>query len=329
MTQQRQKIVRVVFYALLLSLLSFNAAEAAEKIRRIGWLAGSQRLPRVDAFREGLRELGYIEGRNIALEYRYTGERADRFYAAATELVRLGVDLIVTETLPAAEAAKKATQTIPIVMLSVGQDPVKQGLVESLSHPGGNMTGFITLGVEMGGKRLELLKEAVPKTLRVAALYDPANPANEIELTDFVLPAARSLGISIDRRGVRGEGDFERVFAEIKKSRPDAIYVTGGPLMNANESRTAAFALKGRWSSVYVYRAAVEAGGLLAYGTGEAALGHAAAVYVDKIFKGTKPGDLPIQRPTKFELVINLKTAKQIGLTIPPNVLARADKVIK
>ena len=254
----------------------------------------------------------------------------DRFPELAAELVRLKVDIIVVAGGDRLiRAAKNATKTIPIVMTGGGLDPVEAGLVESLARPGGNVTGITNLTGELGGKRLELLKEAVPKLARVAVLYDPANPASVLEVKEVLPVAARALGLTIQPWEVRAADGFEKVFAALNKQRPDGLYVPGGPLMSANQKRIADFALKSRLPSMYGRRESVDAGGLMSYGADLADSYRRVAYYVDKILKGAKPADLPVEQPTKFELVINLKTAKQIGLTIPPNVLARADKVIR
>jgi ABC-type uncharacterized transport system substrate-binding protein len=214
-------------------------------------------------------------------------------------------------------------------MVGAGLDPVQAGLVESLARPGGNVTGITNLTRELGGKRLELLKEAVPKVARVAVLYDPAIPSGVLQVKEILPVAARGLRLTIQPREVRGTDDFDKVFHAMDKQRPDGLFVTGGPLLNANQKRTVGFALKSRLPSVYTIREPVDAGGLMYYGADLSDSYRRVAYYVDKILKGAKPADLPVEQPTKFELVINLKTAKQIGLTIPPNVLARADKVIK
>ena len=249
----------------------------------------------------------------------------------AAELVRLKVDIIVVAGGdPWIRAAKNATKTIPIVMVGGGPDPVKAGFIESLARPGGNVTGITNLARELGGKRLELLKEAVPKVARVAVLHDPANPASVLEVKELLPVAARALGLTIQPWEVRAADDFERVFAAMNKQRPDGLYVPGGgPLMSTNQKRIADFALKSRLPSMYQHREAVDAGGLMSYGADLADSYRRVAYYVDRILKGAKPADLPVEQPTKFELVINLKTAKQIGLTIPPEVLARANKLIK
>jgi putative ABC transport system substrate-binding protein len=281
-----------------------------------------------EAFQQGLRDLGYLEGKNIVLEYRYAEGKVERFPDLAAELVRSKVDIIVAVNEAGARAAKNATKTIHIVMVSVGPNPVEAGLVENLARPGGNLTGLTLMAVEIAGKRLELLKEAVPKLARVDALYDPAARGTVQEAKD-VQSTGRALGLTSKSWEVRGADGFEKVFAALRKERPDGLYVPGGPLLNANRKLIADFALQSRMPSVYVRKESVDAGGLMSYGVDPADHYRRAAVYVDKILKGAKPADLPVEQPTKFELVINLKTAKQIGLTIPPNVLARADKVFK
>jgi putative tryptophan/tyrosine transport system substrate-binding protein len=245
--------------------------------------------------------------------------------------VGLKVDIIVVAGgSPWVRATMNATKTIPIVMVGVGLDPVDAGLIDSLARPGGNVTGITNLGGELGGKRLELLKEAVPKVARVAVLYDPAIPAGVIDVKEVLPVAARALRLTLQPWEVRAANDFGRVFDALNKQRPDGLYVPRrGPLMNANEKRIVGFALKSRLPSVYGYRGAVEAGGLMYYGADLADSYRRAATYVDRILKGAKPADLPVEQPTKFELVINLKTAKQIGLTIPQSLLYRADKVIR
>jgi putative ABC transport system substrate-binding protein len=298
-------------------------AQQPKKIHRIGYLLAGDpagESTRFEAIRLALRELGYIEGQNIAIEYRYAEGKQDRYPELAAELVRLKVDIIVAAGGNVmVRAAKNATKTIPIVMSGVGADPVEAGLVESLARPGGNVTGITNLSTELGGKRLELLKEAVPKLARVAVLYEPANPASVLQAKEVLPVAARALRLTIQPWEVRGTDDFDRVFAAMGKQRPDGLYVLGGPLMYANQKRTIGFALKSRLPSVYSRREDIEAGGLMYYG----------ADFVDRILKGAKPADLPVEQPTKFEFVINLKTAKQIGVTIPPEVLARANRLIK
>jgi putative tryptophan/tyrosine transport system substrate-binding protein len=308
-----------------------HAQQQPKKVLRIGYLMPSDAATdstRAEAIRLGLRELGYIEGQNIAIDYRYAEGKPDWYPKLAAELVRLKVDIIVTTGVGPTVAAKNATKTIPIVM-NLSADPVDAGLVESLARPGGNVTGLTLLNRELGGKRLELFKEAVPKVARVAVLYDPANPPNVRDVKELLPVAAHALGLTIQPWEVRDADGFERVFAALNKERPDGLYVTTGPLLRANEKRIAGFALKSRLPSTYNYREAVDAGGLMYYGSDQVNSYRRVATYVDKILKGAKPADLPVEQPTKFELVINVKTAKQIGVTIPPEVLARASRLIK
>ena len=328
---------RKLFWLLAVLLLaSMNLAEAQQtkKVPRIGYLSPlepASESSRSEGVRLALRELGYIEGKNIATEYRYAEGKLDRLPELAAELVRLRVDIIVAAgTERVVRAAKNATKTIPIVMGGAGIDPVEGGLVESLARPGGNVTGFSNLRGELGGKRLELLKEVVTKVTRVAVLYDPANSPSVLEVKAFLPAAARALELTIQPWEVRDADGFERIFTALSKERPDGLHVpVGGPLIRSNRKRIADFALKSRLPALYYTREFVDAGGLMSYGADLAESYRSVATYVDKILKGTKPADLPVEQPTKFEFVINLKTAKQIGLTIPPNVLARADKVIK
>jgi putative ABC transport system substrate-binding protein len=322
----------ILVVVVLLALGVTAEAQQAKKVPRIGVLSSGDPATesnRSEAIRRALRELGYIEGQNIAIEYRYAEGRWDRLPELAAELVRLNVEIIITGGPIPVRAAKNATKTIPIVMWGTGTDPVEEGLVESLARPGGNVTGVTNLSGELGGKRLELLKEAVPKIARVAVLYDPATPINVHDVKEVIPVAARALGLTIRSWEVRAAGDFEKLFAALNKQRPDGLCVLGGPLMNANQKRTIGFALKNRLPSLYYFREAVDAGGLMYYGADLADSYRRVAYYVDRILKGAKAADLPVEQPTKFEFVINLKTAKQIGLTIPPEVLARATKLIK
>jgi putative tryptophan/tyrosine transport system substrate-binding protein len=328
----QRKIIFLTLCVVLFAPCSPTHAQQPKKIPRIGYLSAQElESARSEAIRLALRELGYIEGQNIAIEYRYAEGNRDRAPELAAELVRLNVDVIVVAGgEPWIRAAKNATKTIPIVMAGRGIDPVKAGLVKSLARPGGNVTGLTNLTRELGGKRLELLKEAVPKVTRVAVLYDPTVPGSVVEVKEVFPVAAPALGLTIQRWEVRGGDDFERVFAAPNKDRSDGLYVPGGgSLINTNYKRIAGLALRSRLPSVYQSKEPVDAGGLMSYGGDLADSYRRVAYYVDKILKGAKPADLPVEQPTKFELVINLKTAKQIGLTIPPNVLARADKVIK
>src|SRR5262245_22442603 len=329
----KKAAVPILVAVILLTVAVVTEAQQPAKITRIGYLsnvdaatdsAGSE------GIRLALRELGYIEGQNIAIEYRYSEGKRDRAPELAAELVRLKVDIIVVaggETW--IQAAKNATKTIPIVMVGLGIDPVKAGLVKSLARPGGNVTGITALGRELGGKRLELLKEAVPKLSRVAVLYDPANPNSVLEMKEDLPIAARALKLTILPWETRTVDDFEKVFAALNKQRPDGLVVTGGTVMRPNRKRIAGFALKSRLPSVSSSEEFVDAGGLMSYAADDADSYRRVAIYVDKILKGAKPADLPVEQPTKFELVISLKTAKQIGVTIPQSLLYRADKVIK
>jgi putative ABC transport system substrate-binding protein len=330
----KKAAVPSILVAVVLLVLGVTAeAQQPKKVPRIGYLSNldpARESPRLEAIRLNLRELGYMEGQNIATEYRYAKGKRDRLPELAAELVRLKVDIIVAVGGdPLILAAKNATKTIPIVMVGAGIDPVEAGFVESLARPGGNVTGLTNISVELGGKRLELFKEAVPKLARVAVLYDPANPPNVREVKEVLPVAAQALRLTIRSWEVEDADGFERVFAALSKERPDGLYVTGGLVMNANQKRIVGFALKSRLPSVYIRREFVDAGGLMSYGADLADSYRRVAYFVDRILKGAKPADLPVEQPTKFEFVINLQTAKQIGLTIPPEVLARANRLIK
>jgi putative ABC transport system substrate-binding protein len=317
---------------MLFALCQSAEAQQPKKILRIGYLSSfhpTSESDRSEGIRLALRELGYIEGQNIATEYRYAEGKRERLSEVATELVRLKVDIIVVAGgTGIIQAAKNATKTIPIVMTGGGSDPVEAGLVESLARPGGNVTGTTTFARELAGKRLELLKDAVTKLVRVAVLYDPANSGDIVEVKELLPADARALKLTIQHWEIRAVDDFEKVFAALNKERPDGLYVTGSPLMGANRKRIADFALKSRLPSVS-NRAYVDAGGLMSYGADLADSYRRVAIYVDKILKGAKPADLPVEQPKKFEFVINIKTAKQIGVTIPQSLLYRADRVIK
>ena len=323
----------ILVAVVLLALGAKAEAQQPKKVARIGYLSSFDSATDstgTEAILLALRELGYVEGQNIAIEYRYAEGKLDRLPELAAELVHLKVDIIVVAGGGRSpRAAKNATKTIPIVMTGAGIDPVEAGLVESLARPGGNVTGITLLSRELSGKRLELLKEAVPKIDRVAVLYDPALVGSPREVKEDLPVAARALSLTIQPWEIRAADDFDRVFAALNKQRPDGFYVSGGPLMDTNRKRTIGFALKSRLPSVYGRKEAVDAGGLMSYGADIADRYRLIAWYVDKILKGTKPADLPVQQPTKFEFVINLNTAKQIGLTIPPEVLARANRLIK
>jgi putative ABC transport system substrate-binding protein len=331
---QNRKLVGIIAFVITFAMCGVAAlAQQPKRVFRIGYLSDSapaREAARSEAMGLALRELGYIEGNNIVTEYRYAAGKVDRAPELAAELVRLKADIILIAGGPTqSRAAKNATTTIPIVMMGDGADPVETGLIESLARPGGNVTGITLLNRELGGKRLELLKEAVPKLARVAVLYDPANPYNKRELKEVLPVPARSLGLTIQTWPVQDANALEKELAAMGKQRPDGIYSTSSRQMIAIERRIAEFALKSGLPSLYAWREAVEAGGLMYYGADSADSYRRVAYYVDRILKGAKPADLPVEQPTKFELVINLKTAKQIGVTIPSNVLARANKVIK
>jgi putative tryptophan/tyrosine transport system substrate-binding protein len=330
---KRAAVLSILIAVVLLAGAVLVEAQQAGKVTRIGYLSAfdpAREAARSEGIRLALRDLGYIEGQNIAIEYRYAEGKVDRFSELASELVRLKVDIIVVAGgTRVILATKNATKTIPIVMTGGGGDPVEAGFVESLARPGGNVTGITLLSRELGGKRLELLKEAVPKVARVAVLYDPATPFNVLDVKEVLPVAARALGLTLQPWELRAAGDFDRVFAALSKERPNGLYPMGGPLMAANGKRIADFALKSQLPSVGSIREYVDAGGLMYYGADIADSYRRVAYFVDRILKGAKPADLPVEQPTRFELVINLKTAKQIGLTIPPEVLARANKLIK
>jgi putative tryptophan/tyrosine transport system substrate-binding protein len=302
------------------------AAQPAGRSPRIGILRpGSPPDPLLDAFRQGLRELGYDEGRNISIEYRWAEGRDERLSGLAAELVRLKMDVIVAGV-GAVEAVKRVTTTIPIVM-PVSTDPVRAGLVTSLARPGGNITGVTTLSGELPGKWLELLKEAVPGISRVAVLWDSAGDPSQVRTSEA---AARSLDVRLHVLKVNRADNVESAFVEARKREAGALIVVGSPLFYVHRARLVELAARHRIPTIYAQREfVVGSGGLMSYGADYRHLFQRAATYVDKILKGAKPGDLPIEQPTKFELVINLKTAKALGLTIPPAVLARADEVIQ
>ena len=305
-------------------------AQPPAKAPRIGFLATHSpavTANHLEAFRQGLRALGYVEGRNIAIEYRWAEGRAERFPDFAVELVGLKVDVIVATSSPLALAAKNATRTIPSVFATAA-DPVGSGLVASIAHPGGNVTGLSLLAPEIVAKQLDLLKEAVPKASRVAVLSNPANPYTAV-LVKETEAAARSLGVRVQLLEVRGADALDSAFAAVTKERPDALFALFDPLLVGHRTRIAEFANKNRLPAMYPHREYAEASGLMAYGSDLRDNFRRAATYVDKILKGAKPADLPVEQPTKFELVINLKTAKALGLTIPQSLLLRADEVIQ
>jgi ABC-type uncharacterized transport system substrate-binding protein len=324
----KKKITVLTLSAMLLALCFPAEAQQPTKIPRIGYLTADSRSAhadvRAEAFREGLRELGYVEGRNIVIEWRNAEGKLDRLPALAAELVRLKVDVIVTGGPTATRPVKEATSTIPVVMTQ-DSDPVGNGFVASLARPGGNITGLSNLAQEISGKRLELLKEIVPKLSRVAVLGVSTNPGNSQSLRETEL-AAGALGVQIQYLDIRDSKDIDAALRTASKGRADAVLVLNFP---GNISRGIPdLAVKNRLPAIYYNSTIVDGGGLMSYGASINDLDRRAATYVDKILKGTKPADLPVEQPKKFEFIINLKAAKQIGLTIPPNVLARADRVI-
>ncbi|MBI4529521.1 MAG: ABC transporter substrate-binding protein [Deltaproteobacteria bacterium] len=323
--------------AALLLTGSFVSAQQAGKVPRIGMLfIGGRNQPHLAAFKQGLRERGYTEGKNIALEYRYAEGKVDRLPLLAAELVQLKVDLIVTTADHGARAARQSTKTIPIV-LTTAADPVKSGLAKSLAKPGGNVTGLSVLEENLSGKRLDILKETFPKMTRVAYLWNPGavpyplEPGATIANRSYEQAKAIALAVALQLRSyeVHTLAEIEKAFVDMAKAPPDALLLILSPLMTLNSKRIVELALEQRLPGMYATHQFAEEGGLMAYGPRIGDLYRRAAVYVDKILKGAKPADLPIEQPTKFEFIINLKTAKQIGLTIPQSVLYRADKVIK
>ena len=324
---------KIFFLALcsVLFALGFSAdAQQPTTIPRIGFLITSSPsviAPRMDAFRQGLRELGYVEGKNIVIERRHAEGKLDRLPTLAAELVRLNVDVIITSGPTATRPAKGATSTIPIVM-TFDDDPVGSGFVASLARPGGNITGLSTLAPEISGKQLELLKEIVPRLNRVAVIGTSTRQGTAQSLKEMEL-AAGAFAMKVQYLDIQNPQDIETAFRAAGKERADALLVLQSPVFNAQREQIADLALKNRLPATYPRREFVEDGGLMSYGASISDLDRRAATYVDKILKGTKPADLPVEQPTKFEFIVNLRAAKQIGLTIPPNVLARADKVIK
>jgi putative ABC transport system substrate-binding protein len=310
----------------LLATATPAQAQQPGKVYRIGYLSLRHAIePREEAFRQGLRELGYIEGENIVLEWRFARGKIDLLRDLAAELVRLNVDVIVAPGTQVIRAAKQATTTIPIIFPTAG-DPVASGLVASLARPGGNITGLTILSPELSGKRLELLKEAFPRLSRVAVLHDPRQPGQDFKQTQT---AGQSLGLRLQTLEVRESTDVESAFSAMTRERADALITLPHPFLQVHQRRILELAAKSRVPAIYQTTEWAERGGLMSYGPDHLDNYRRVAIYVDKILKGAKPADLPVQQPTKFDFVINLKTAKQIGLTIPPNVLARADKVIR
>jgi putative ABC transport system substrate-binding protein len=299
------------------------------RVYRIGFVGSDASGPQIDAFREGLKELGYVEGKNVVLETRFAEGRSERFPELIAQVLRLKVDVLVVGSTPAARAAKKATTTVPIVFASLF-DPVGAGIVASLARPGGNITGA-AIGVGgsgFAGKWVELLKEAVPDLSYVAVLANSANPANAASVRE-IEAAARPLKMKLDLFDVGNTTNLDRALATIRRSGVQAVIVTNDPFFTPNRTKLVQFAASNRLPTVYFFKIFAESGGLMVYGASLEDSYRTAATYVDKIFKGAKPADLPIEQPTRFELVINLKTAKALGLTIPPSLLLRADKVIE
>ena len=323
-----RKLIVVALCAMLLALSLPAEAQQPKKISKIGWIVtGSGSATGLESFRREILALGYVEGKNIAFESRYADNKLERLPTLAEELVRREVDVILTGTLSGALAAKNATKTIPIVFV-ISADPVAAGLVDSLARPGGNITGVTNISAVLAGKRLELLKETIPKLSRVAVLWNPQDPSPAQQWKESQL-AARELGLQLHSMEVSSADKFEGAFKEAIKAGSGAVAVTRGPLAASNQKQIAELAAKNRLPAIYGRGEYVESGGLMSYSTNDVDQYRRAAVYVDKILKGTKPSDLPVEQPKKFEFIINLEAAKQIGLTIPPNVLVRADKVIR
>jgi putative ABC transport system substrate-binding protein len=328
---QRRTFMALVSGGLLVAPLAAQG-QPAGKVARIGFLGFNRAaFPHViEAFRQGLRDLGYVEGRNLVIEYRDAEGKYDRFPALAAELVALKVDVIVTGSTPGALAAKQVTRTIPIVF-SAAADPVTSGLVTSLARPGGNVTGLYVLAPELVGKSLAQLKQAVPGVGRVAVLWHPGayGERTERDMLKAAEVAAQALGVRLQFVEARGPADFDRAFSDMTRARAGALAVLPSTMFNSERRRLADLAAKNRLPAVYPWREFVDAGGLMSYGASLADMIRRAATYVDKILKGAKPADLPVEQPTKFELVINLKAAKALGLTIPQSLLLRADEVIQ
>ena len=326
----RRKILNVIMAVLIAASVYPAQAQQRAKIHRIGFLVAATRSffsARMEAFRQGLRELGYVEGKNVIIEYRYAEGKPDLLPALASELVQLKVDVIVTTGTPGVQAAKNATSTIPIVFAAVA-DPVASGLVASLARPGGNVTGQSIFAPELSGKRLELLKEAFTKVTRVVALWNPTSSAEALSFKE-TQAVAKALGVQLHSMEVGGASDFESGFQRAKKARVQALIAVPSPVVSSNLKQVLEFAAKNRLPGMYDGPELVDAGGLMSYGPSYTDQFRRAAVFVDKILKGTKPADIPVEQPMKFEFIINLQAAKQIGVTIPPNVLVRADRVIR
>ena len=328
--QNRKWAGLVAIVVALVVAVAVVQAQQPTKIPRIGYLTGtslSANSARTDAFRQGLRELGYVHGKNLVIEWRSAEGKADRLPALAAALVRLKADIIITGGPTSNRAAKEATATIPIVM-AYDNDPVGNRFVASLARPGGNVTGLSTLAPEISGKQLELLKEIVPRLSRVAVLGTSTNPGNTQSLRETDL-AAGAFGVKLQFLDILGLHDIQTAFQDARKARADAVLVLAGSILNSHRTQVVELVIKSRLPAIYPYPEYLEDGGLITYSVSFTDLFRRTATYVDKILKGAKPADLPVEQPTKFELIINLKAAQQIGLTIPPNVLARADRVIR
>jgi putative ABC transport system substrate-binding protein len=326
----KRKITLLTLCALLFALCVRAEAQQQKRLPQIGYLSvlsPSSDSTRIEAFRQGLRELGYVEGKSAAIEFRYVEGKLDRLPDLARELVHLRVDVIVVGGSTATRAAKNVTKLIPIVMAH-GSDPVELGFVASLARPGGNITGLTHLAPELGGKRLELLKEMIPQLSRVAVLTDPGTGGHGPQIKELEV-AARALSLQLRLAEVRAPNELESAFSAMTTGRVGAFIGLQQPTLDRLRERIVDLAAKNRLPAMYPNSEYVETGGLMSYAADIVAMFRRSTVYVDKILKGAKPADLPVEQPTKFEFIINLKAAKQIGLTIPPNVLARADKVIK
>jgi putative tryptophan/tyrosine transport system substrate-binding protein len=326
-----ERIIALVVTVIILAVVSPADAQQRGKIPHVGILlpsAPSTAPPEnLEAFLEGLRDLGYVEGRNIILEYRWAENREDQYPPLVADLIRLKVDIIFTSSTPAVLVAKQATKTIPIVF-PVSSDPVSVGIVDSFARPGGNATGLSSMASELWPKRMELLKEAFPKVSRLAMIWNSSNPGMKLRAKETVATAG-PLGVTVQDRGVPNLDGLEIVFTTLSKDRPDALLTMVDPFTRFYLKKILEFAAKNRLPAMYEERSFVEAGGLISYGPSIAELYRRSATYVDKILKGAKPADLPIEQPTRFELFINLKTARELGVTIPQSVLYQADKVIK
>jgi putative ABC transport system substrate-binding protein len=324
-----KKIAALIFTTLILTGLRPAQAQQEAKIHKIGFLGvrPDDVKSTFELFRQQVTALGYVDGKNIAFEYRNAENKPDRLPALVEELIRLKVDVLVVAAANEARAAKNATKTIPIVGLNLS-DPVALGLIDSFAHPGANLTGFTPISGELGGKRLELLKETITKLSRVAVLWDPKAPSSEKTLKEIQLPAS-ALGLQLHSMEVIAAEKLESAFKQAIKAGSDALTVNLSPMINSKQRRVAELAAKYRLPAIYPRGEFVQSGGLMSYGAVRTEVFKRVAVMVDKILKGTKPADIPVEQPTKFEFIINLKAAKQIGLTVPPNVLVRADRVIK